>query len=461
MVQDAPRRGSYACARMSLPDVAFFVFFSILVAMSLPLIVYWLVVFVRIRQTVSGLPTGMDGIALAERSRTPDRPVLVVVPAHNEAGSIAPLIRSLREQDHERFRVVLALDRCTDATAAVARQEIGADHRFEVCEISEVEEGWAGKVNAVRVGIERSGFAAEAEFFLFTDADCLLHPSCLRATVALAEERDLDLLSFLNEYPSEAWYESLVQPAAGFELMRQYPLLRANRTDDRQRPFANGQFMLFRAGFYRDMGGHATVRDELLEDLALAKAVKARGGRAGALLSGGMVRCRMYESWGDFKRGWRRIYTEAAHRRSSRISRAAWRVRLLGVLMPAAVVFSGVGAAVSFLYSALPGSGLLAVCVLVVLSLGALLLASAQILRVARGSLTLAPLVPVGYWLVSEILFKAADQLVDGQPTNWGGRSYVREDRSRIVPIAGGSADPVLRPQPPEGIVHSGPGASQ
>ncbi len=416
---------------MTPAEASFFIALVVLAAVSLPLAVYWGVVVARIRQTLRGLPTGMDGITVAERTRAPDRSVLVVVPAHNEAGSIAPLIRSLREQDHDRFRVVFALDRCTDATAAIARQEIAGDHRFEIVEIDEVEPGWAGKVNAVRVGLDRSGFASEAEYFLFTDADCLLHPSCLRATCALAEERNLDLLSFLNEYPAESWYESMVQPVAGFELMRQYPLLRANRTDERQRPFANGQFMLFRAGFYRGIGGHAIVRDELLEDLALAKAVKARGGRAGALLSGGMVRCRMYETWGDFKRGWRRIYTEAAHRRSRRLINAAWRSRILGAVLP--VLSTIIGIVSVTLYHLSPTGPLWGTAAydLALAGPGIFLLASACIIRVARESAAYAPLAPIGFWLVSEILFRAAGHLADGRPTNWGGRSYHREDRSR------------------------------
>lgn len=416
---------------MNPGEIAFLVLLAPMMLLSITLVVYWTIVLVRIEQTLRGLPTGMDGIALAENARGADRPVLVVVPAHNEAGMIGTLVRSLREQDHERFRVVLALDRCTDGTAAVAREAIGGDHRFEITEITDVEEGWAGKVNAVRVGLDRCAAASEAEYFLFTDSDCVLHPSCLRATIALAEERGLDLLSFLNEYPAESWYESLVQPVAGFELMRQYPLLRANRTDDRQRPFANGQFMLFRSGFYRSMGGHAAVRDELLEDLALAKAVKANGGRAGALLSGGMVRCRMYETWGDFKRGWRRIYTEAAHRRSNRLLSAAWRTRLLGAVFPVALVLLAcVALPIGHLSGATPRS-LVAGYAATLLGIAAFQLAGARVLRVARGTLTVAPLLPAAFWLVSEVLFRASEHLTDGRPTNWGGRSYHRADRSR------------------------------
>lgn len=409
-------------------ELLFTVLMIPLIAASIALAVFWCVVFVRIGQTARALPTGLDGIALAEARTGPDIPILVVVPAHNEAGTIGPLIRSLREQDHDRFHVVLVLDRCTDGTTAVARREIGGDHRFEVVEITECPEGWAGKVNAVRVGVEHSAFTPE--MLLFTDADCVLHPSCLRAASALAEDRSLDLLSFLSEYPPEAWFEYLVQPIVGFELMRQYPLLRANRFDDRQRPFANGQFMLFRAAFYRQIGGHAAVRDELLEDLALARAVKRGGGRAGALLGGGIVRCRMYETWDQFRRGWRRIFTEAAQRRSVRLRTTGWRLRMMQAVLPLLSVVLAIGASVACAAwgaSPVPCWGPLVLAGVGLLAYG---MSMVRVFRMAGITPMAVPLAPIGAWLASRLLLRAADELASGKPTVWGGRAYVRQDRS-------------------------------
>jgi GT2 family glycosyltransferase len=410
------------------------------IGISMPLSVYWFIVLMRIGQTIRRLPTGRDGIALSEARTEPDPSVLVIVPAHNEAGSIAPLIRSLREQDHPRFHAVLALDRCTDGTAAVARREIGNDPRFELVQIEHCPEGWAGKVNAVRTAVESCSFASGADYLLFTDADCVLHPSCLRAATALSEARGLDLLSFLSEYPPESWFEWLVQPLAGFELMRQYPLLRANRTDERQRPFANGQFMLFRAPVYRAFGGHAVAKDELLEDLALARAVKRHGGRGGVLLGGGIVRCRMYDSWGEFRRGWKRIYTEAAQRRSDRLREAGWRVTGLGVIMPMLSLVMGLGsAAACYAWGEVPWY-----CLIPLFSLLAGLLpyglAMARVHAMANSPRIGAVLAPLGALLVGSVLFRAARELSTGRPTHWGGRAYHRADRSRIPAADGDKA---------------------
>lgn len=411
----------------------FMVLLILLIGIAVPLAVYWGIVFVRIGQTIRELPTGLDGIALSEARAEPDPSILVVVPAHNEAGSIAPLIRSLREQDHPRFHAVLALDRCTDGTAAVARREIENDPRIEIVEIEDCPEGWAGKVNAVRTAVETCSFASGADYLLFTDADCVLHPSCLRGATALSEERGLDLLSFLSEYPPESWFEWLVQPVAGFELLRQYPLLRANRTDERQRPFANGQFMLFRAPVYREIGGHAVAKDELLEDLALARAIKRHGGRGGALLGGGIVRCRMYESWGEFRRGWKRIYTEAAQRRSDRLREAGWRAAGLGAIMPMlCLVLGPMSAGACLAWGGVPWYSVLPISVTLA-GLAPFLLAMGRVHAMANSPRTAALAAPLGALLVGGVLFEAARELSTGRPTIWGGRAYHRADRSRPV----------------------------
>lgn len=434
--------GGYALGTPMEPmHLLFMVTLFPLIASGVVVAVFWGVVSVRIAQTSRRLPTGMDGVDIAEREGLADCPVLVVIPAHNEAGSIGALIRSLREQDHQRFHVVLALDRCTDGTAAVAKRETAGDTRFEVVEIEHCPEGWAGKVHAVHEGLSRTRYLPEAEQLLFTDADCVLHPACLRATSALARDRGLDLLSLLSEYPAVNWYEHVAQPIAGFELIRQYPLLRANRDDDRQRPFANGQFMMFNARFYREMGGHEAVKGELLEDLAFARAVKQQGGRGGAFLGGGVVRCRMYETWDEFKKGWRRILIEAAQRRSDRLRSNGWRLRLLGAILPGLTLVLGIVSTAACAASDEPAGWCVLPAGLGLAGVGAYVLAVMRIYGIARVS-RLAPLLaPAGVWLVSGLMLEAARDLRTGEPTVWGGKAYHREDRSAGRPGAEGVSE--------------------
>ena len=176
--------------------------------------------------------------------------------------------------------------------------------------------------------------AQDADYLLFADADTVFEPGCIAASLALVRQRKLDLLSLISTLTHDTWFERVVQTAAALELMRQYPLLRANGLKDR-RAFANGQFMLFTRAAYDAIGGHAAVKGALLEDLALARLiVDDRRRNAGVFLAAGLLHCRMYAGWAQFRRGWKRIYTEAADRKASRLSLSAVRVHFLGVVLP-------------------------------------------------------------------------------------------------------------------------------
>ncbi|MBX3367751.1 MAG: glycosyltransferase [Phycisphaeraceae bacterium] len=396
---------------------------SVGTGLSLALLVYWSFAIGRILDTSRKVPTARAGLGLAAARPLTDS-VCVVVPAHNEAHAIAGVIRSLRKQDHPQMRVVIALDRCTDGTADVARGEIGEDARFRLLEIQHCPQGWAGKVHAVWSGVTASDEAGQAEYLLFIDADTELDPGCVSATAALMRERQLDMLSLLSTLTYDRWFEILVQPAASLELLRQYPILQANRDDDR-RPFANGQFMMFRASSYRAIETHESVKDELLEDLALARRISQARMRAGVYVADGMVRCRMYESWSAFKKGWKRIYTEAARRRAAKLRRASFRVVFPGAVLPIFAVLAVVSGAVLFSLYDWETLGMLAMAV------GGIAIgvhASALTLAYRAGGAPVWSIFayPIGAVLTARILRQAASDLQAGRPTSWGGIEYAR-----------------------------------
>ena len=404
---------------MTIPDWILVTYGWFLGVGAVTTILVWGLVWIGVERSIHSVPTLRMGQRLAE-SDPPTGRVCVVVPAHNESRVIAGLVGSLRNEAYAQLRVVLALDRCTDDTASLARSAIAGDERFEIVEVNSCPADWAGKVHAVHAGVTRSRAAADAEFLLFADADTVFSPGCVGASLAMMRHRKLDLLSLLSTLTHDRWFERVVQTAAALELMRQYPLTLANAFKDR-RPFANGQFMLFTREAYDAVGGHAAVRGALLEDLAFARLVEARQRRSGVFLAAGLFHCRMYADWPQFRRGWKRIYTEAADRRAGRLSVSARRLRWLGTLVPiwmlGAVPF---GALVigrdPRMGWALLGLGLVAYLVW----LGAL----ARICAVARAPAWTAPLHVVGAWLAADLLGEAASDLRSRRPTRWGGREY-------------------------------------
>ncbi len=222
-------------------------------------IVVWGIVWMRVDQSIRGVPTLRLGETPrrrrpAHRARMRGDPRARRGARHrpDSCGRCVP--RRIRQ-----LRVVLALDRCTDDTASLARAAVADDERFEFVEIDACPADWAGKVHAIHAGVTRSRGAADADYLLFADADTEFAPGCIAASLALMRDRDLDLLSLLSTLTHRTWFERVVQPAATMELMRQFPLTLANARKDR-RPFANGQFLLFTRNAYEEIGGHAAVK---------------------------------------------------------------------------------------------------------------------------------------------------------------------------------------------------------
>jgi len=382
-------------------------------------IILWGSVWIRVEHWMRVVPTLRLGQRLAAAA-PPGGRVCVIVPAYNEAYVIEAVVRSLRAETYPRLSVVLALDRCRDATAAIARAAIGTDERFEIVEIDSCPPHWAGKVHAVHAGVTRSRAAAEADYLLFADADTVFAPGCIAAAVAMLRHRKLDLLSLLSTLSHDTWFERVVQTAAVFELLRQYPLTRANARGER-RAFANGQFMLFTRDAYRSIGGHASVKHALLEDLALARLIEEQGRKAGVFLAEGLFHCRMYGSWADFRRGWKRIYIEAADRKARKLAQSAWWSRSLGSIFPVWMLGAGPLAALVIAGDAHIGWTLLTLWpIALLLWLGALV----RISSLAHAPRWTAPLHIVGAWLTANLLSEAAHDLRSRKPTRWGGREY-------------------------------------
>lgn len=395
-------------------------------AFAAGVLVYWGVGLGRVLHTAATIPTARRGVALARRSPS-RRSVCVIVPAHNEEHAIESLVASIRAQDYPNLRAVLCLDRCTDRTAELAAAAAGGDPRVSVLEITSCPPGWAGKVNAAWQGAHTEA-ARASDLLLFVDADTTLDPSCISATVALLESRGLDAVSLLSTLSSGTWFERLVQPAAGLELVRQYPIVRANRRH-RRRAFANGQYMLFTREAYDAVGGHAAVKEELLEDLALAQRMADADRPAGVFLADGLLTCRMYESWEAFRRGWKRIYTESTHRKVNRLRKAVVCAALFGSVLPVATVVNlawsimlwrqgGEGATLGLVGTCLSGTALAVWLAVLTFTY-----------RTVRAPLWAVPGYALGSWLVGGILAEAASDLRRGIATTWAGRSYIRTPR--------------------------------
>jgi hopene-associated glycosyltransferase HpnB len=225
-------------------------------------------------------------------------PIAVVIPARDEAPLIGQTLRSLLTQDYAGpLRIIVVDDGSGDGTGAIARSL--ADGRLTVLSGQPRPAGWSGKLWAVAQGIAA---AEDAELVLLTDADIVHDPRHAATLVAQAERDDLDLVSEMVTLACDTPAEHALVPAFVFFFQLLYPFAWVN-DPLRATAAAAGGTILVRRRALRRIGGVAPVGGALIDDVALAAAVK-RGGRIWLGHSGLARSARAYPAVADI---WRMV----------------------------------------------------------------------------------------------------------------------------------------------------------
>jgi len=192
-------------------------------------------------------------------------------------------------------------DQSTDKTAAILRGKMQAFPKLRLLETKELPAGWVGKNNAVWLG----ACMAKGEWLLFTDADAVHDNESAAHALAIATEAKAVMVSFSPEQVMETWYEKSLIPYVYCRLASKFSFAEVNDMS-KSAAGANGQFLMIRRDVYEAVGGHASVAREILEDVALAKRVKRAGYRIWFGSGKGIVRVRMYRSFGAMWGGWKK-----------------------------------------------------------------------------------------------------------------------------------------------------------
>ncbi|MBU6212963.1 MAG: glycosyltransferase [Actinomycetales bacterium] len=230
--------------------------------------------------------------------------VCILIPARNEAGAIAEAVRSACAQTSvPNLQVVVLDDASTDDTAAVAVAACDDPRLAVVTSDTEPPPGWLGKPWACQRLADLPATHA-ADVLVFVDADVVLAPEAVAAALALLRTHNLDLVSPYPAQIAEGVVQQLFQPLLQWSWAATLPLRLAERSPRPSLSAANGQFLMVDAGAYRRAGGHAAVSGEVLEDVALVRAVKRTGGRGGVVDGTNLATCRMYTNTVDLVSGY-------------------------------------------------------------------------------------------------------------------------------------------------------------
>ncbi|CAL9607958.1 hypothetical protein SUDANB23_05570 [Streptomyces sp. enrichment culture] len=351
-------------------------------------------------------------------SRDPDGwpDVCVVVPARDEAAVLPASLPSLLAQDYPgRAEVLLVDDGSTDGTGDLARELARRRGGLPLTVVTpgEPPSGWTGKLWAVRHGMELAR-ARDPEYLLLTDADIAHAPDSLRRLVSAARTGGFDLVSQMARLRVESLWERLVVPAFVYFFAQLYPFRRIARPGSRTAAAAGG-CVLLRAGAAERARIPDAVRHAVIDDVAVARAVKRSGGRVWLGLADGVDSVRPYPRLRDL---WRMVsrsaYAQLRHSPLLLVGTVAGLV-LVYLVPPAAVA---VGAAAGSVPCALTGGAAWLVMTGTYVPM----------LRYYRQPLWLAPLLPVTAFLYLLMTVDSAVQHRRGRGAAWKGRTYARPE---------------------------------
>jgi hypothetical protein len=229
--------------------------------------------------------------------------VSVLLPLRDEADRVEGCLRALLDQRGVPDLEILVLDDgSTDGTAAIVRAVAGADPRVRLITGVGLPPGWLGKPHACQQLADAAN--QRSDVLVFVDADVVCQRHAIAATVGLLLESGLDLVSPYPRQQAGTLAERLVQPLLQWSWLTTLPLRIAERSGRPSLSAANGQLLAVQRAAYREAGGHASVRDRVIEDVELLKAVKRVGGRGGVVDGTSLATCRMYRSWPELADGY-------------------------------------------------------------------------------------------------------------------------------------------------------------
>ncbi|MEA1951541.1 MAG: glycosyltransferase family 2 protein, partial [Planctomycetota bacterium] len=228
----------------------------------------------------------------------------VVIPACDEGHTLEAAIQTVLDQDYPHIEIVLIDDRSTDNTGRIVDAAAEADERVRPLHISELPDGWLGKVNALRHGFERTS----GRWVLFTDADVHLAPGTLRRAVAYGENRGLDHLALIPD----VWPATLLTDVAISAFFRIFMVgMRAWAVENPESSafVGVGAFNMVRRDAFNKTDGFEWLRLEVADDVGLGMMMKRSGARSAVAHGRGLVGLHWYRSVAEMARGAEKGYS--------------------------------------------------------------------------------------------------------------------------------------------------------
>jgi len=225
--------------------------------------------------------------------------VSIMIPARNEEANIARCLDSLLQQNYDKYEILVLDDNSEDRTGQIILHYVRKHTHIRYLEGMPLPEGWLGKNWACWQLSKHAG----GEILIFVDADTWHANSAILATISWIEKYSLGLFSAFPRQILKTVPEKLVVPIIDIILYTLLPLWTTYAFKSPSLAAANGQWLAMTRDAYRKIGGHERVKDNVVEDVELARLAKTFKFKTIASAGTGMVFCRMYDSFNAIWRG--------------------------------------------------------------------------------------------------------------------------------------------------------------
>ncbi len=226
--------------------------------------------------------------------------VSIILPVRNQAKTVDECVKSLVGVQYPNVEIIVVDGGSTDGTEELVKRY---DGKVTLLEEEPLPQGWVGKNWACQLGYERS----KGELLLFTDGDSVHSTDSLVRAVNYLQTEKADMVTLAPATILNSFWERVLQPPIFLLIMILVGGKLVN-DDGRRNALGNGQYMLFRREAYERIGGHAAVRDKILEDLNLARLLKKAGMKLRFVTAQDVLGVRMYTSLGEIWKGWRKNF---------------------------------------------------------------------------------------------------------------------------------------------------------
>lgn len=262
------------------------------------LLLTWIYLFFSMRKSFASIPVLTPGYCPQTAADLPG--ISIVVAARNEEYGIERCIRSLLTLDYPDYEIIVVNDGSTDKTPQILEELKKVNARLKIIHNPELKKGWMGKQNALDAGSS----TADKKWLLFTDGDIIFHKDSLKKAAQYAIDKKADSFGLIPLFLSGSFWEHVILAVAFFGAVFELaPRKISAGQENAEKSVGAGAFNLIKKDVYRKLGGHEPIKQDVIDDIALANLVRTNGYRAFFASAPQLLRVRMYRNFAELCSG--------------------------------------------------------------------------------------------------------------------------------------------------------------